>query len=277
MMDFIAMMQGRYNPPNVRATAKGSQAAARRKIASDRKSLTSHLASVSIFPAPSSDEVIAMYERFTDSVKHCYNVNVKLHASSNPACSVCERKFKLLLKKLSEIDSFPPPDVVDLNMDVLAEPDERVSGGSGKGKPKSSKDDGNDEEVKEKRRSAEGKKAPFTPLIKLKNPTIYLEPSGESRTIQLREHLGKSGNEGLAVMGRKKNLKMTNPSRQVEKAKSANATAKQRKKEGTLQSSQSLEAALLKSGSMTSRSGNATLSRAFLFDIFSSTLVFMLL
>jgi len=93
-----------------------------------------------------------MYERFTDSVKNCYNVNVKLHASSNPACSVCERKFKLLLKKLSEIDSFPPPDVVDLNMDVLAEPDERVSGGSGKGKPKSSKDDGNDEEVKEKKK-----------------------------------------------------------------------------------------------------------------------------
>lgn len=165
--DFIAMMQGRYNPPNVRATAKGSQAAAQQKIASDWKSLTSHLASVSIFPAPSSDEVIAMYERFTDSVKQCYNVNVKLHASSNPACAVCERKFKLLLKKLSEIDSFPPPDVVDLNMDVLAEPDERVSGGSGKGKPKSSKDDGNDEEVKEKKKRGR-KKGSIYPSDKVK-------------------------------------------------------------------------------------------------------------
>lgn len=147
--DFVAMMQGRYSPPHVKSSAKGSQAAAQLKIGADWKSLTSLLSSVSIFPAPSTDEIVAMHERLMDSLKISYNVNCKFSASSNAACSVTERKFKQLLKKLSEIDSFPPPDVVDLNMDVLAEPDDRnVS----RGKAKASKNDGDEVEVKEKKK-----------------------------------------------------------------------------------------------------------------------------
>lgn len=147
--EFVAMMQGRYTPPHVKASAKGAQAAAQLKAAADWKTLTSLLSSVSIFPAPSTDEIVAMYERFVDSLKSSYNVNCKFSVSSSMACSVIERKFKQLLKKLSEIDSFPPPDVVDLNMDVLAEPDDRTISRS---KSKASKHEGEEVEVKEKKK-----------------------------------------------------------------------------------------------------------------------------
>jgi hypothetical protein len=143
------MMQGRYTPPHVKASAKGNQAAAQQKVATDWKTLSSLLSSVSIFPAPSTDEIVAMYERYVDSLKSSYNVNCKFSASSNAACTVTERKFKQLLKKLSEIDSFPPPDVVDLNMDVLAEPDDRTIS---RGKTKASKNEGDETEVKEKKK-----------------------------------------------------------------------------------------------------------------------------
>jgi hypothetical protein len=148
--DFMAMMQSRYTPPSVKASAKGPQAAAQQKIAADWKSISCLQSSVCIFPAPASDEVVAMYERITGLLKGpCYNVNSKFNVSSNPACSVAERKFKQLLKKLSEIDSFPPPDVVELNMDVLAEPEDRSSS---RGNSKSSKHDGDELQVKEKKK-----------------------------------------------------------------------------------------------------------------------------
>jgi hypothetical protein len=147
--DLIAMMQNRYFPPIAKSNAKGPQAAAQQKIATDYRVVCNHLASVVIIPPPTSDEVVAMYERIVDSLKQSYNVNPKFSVSSSAACSVAERKFKQLLKKLSEIDSFPPPDVVDLGTDVLAEPEDRS--GSSRGKSKSSKHD-DDNEVKEKKK-----------------------------------------------------------------------------------------------------------------------------
>jgi hypothetical protein len=169
--DFIAMMQGRYTPPSVKASAKGSQAAAQLKVASDWKALASLMCSVSIFPSPSPDEVIAMYDRVISNLKACYNVSIKFHASSNPACNNIERKFKMLVKRLSEIDTFPAPDVVDLNVDVLAEPDDRSSS---KGRSKASKDEADKEEVKEKKKRGR-KKGVIYPSDKAKK-----ESSGAS-------------------------------------------------------------------------------------------------
>jgi len=152
--DLVAMMQGRYTPPNVKSNAKGNQAAAMLKVATDWKALTPYLASIAVFPAPSTDEIVAMYERFTDSLATCFNVNSKFNASSNAACSAIERKYKQLLKKLSEVDAFPPPDVVDLAVDVLAEPDDRTKtpGSGGRGRPKVPKEESNEGEVKEKKK-----------------------------------------------------------------------------------------------------------------------------
>ena len=152
--DLVAMMQGRYTPPNVKSNAKGNQAAAMLKVATDWKALTPYLASIAVFPSPSTDEIVAMYERFTDSLATCFNVNSKFNASSNAACSAIERKYKQLLKKLSEVDAFPPPDVVDLAVDVLAEPDDRTKtpGSGGRGRPKVPKEESNEGEVKEKKK-----------------------------------------------------------------------------------------------------------------------------
>jgi hypothetical protein len=100
-----------------------------------------------------------MYERITGLLKGpCYNVNSKFNVSSNPACSVAERKFKQLLKKLSEIDSFPPPDVVELNMDILAEPEDRSGS---RASSKSSKHDGDESQMKEKKKRGRKKGSTF--------------------------------------------------------------------------------------------------------------------
>jgi len=152
--DLVAMMQSRYTPPNVKSNAKGNQAAAQLKVAADWKALSPFLASITVFPAPSTDEIVAMYERFTECLSVCFNVSAKFNASSNAACSAIERKYKQLLKKLSEVDAFPPPDVVDLSVDVLAEPDDRIKtpNSGGRGKRKEQKEDSNEGEVKEKKK-----------------------------------------------------------------------------------------------------------------------------
>jgi hypothetical protein len=142
-----------------------------------------------------------MHERITGTLKLTYNVNVKFNASSSPACSVAERKFKQLLKKLSEIDSFPPPDIVDLHMDVLAQPDDRT--GTSRGKQKSPRHDDDELQVKEKKKRGR-KKGSSYPSDKSK------KADGEQSSLKRR----KSDDSAEGTLKKKRKRRSSNDDEQ---------------------------------------------------------------